>query len=70
MRIDRTDKLAIYAEFGVAHAWYVDPDAYTLEVFARVDSKWRIEATFAENAEVTAVPFEAHTFKLGVLWEL
>lgn len=31
-RIDRTDKLSVYAAFGVGHAWYVDPDACTLEV--------------------------------------
>lgn len=30
--IDRTDKLAIYAEYGVKHCWYVDPIARTLEV--------------------------------------
>ena len=33
-RIDRTDKLAIYAADGVGHCWLVDPDARTLEVMA------------------------------------
>ncbi|MEO0798951.1 MAG: Uma2 family endonuclease [Pseudomonadota bacterium] len=70
MRIDRTDKLKIYAEFGVGHAWYVDPDARTLEVFTLVDGKWQLEASFKDDAPVTAPPFEAHTFKLNVLWEL
>ncbi len=32
--IDRTDKLTVYAEFGVKHGWYVDPIARTLEVLA------------------------------------
>ncbi len=68
-RADRTDKLAIYATFGVAHAWYVDPIAKTLEVFAlNDDGKWLIAATFQDKDAVTAPPFEAHTFKLDVLW--
>ncbi|MEW5963410.1 MAG: Uma2 family endonuclease [Pseudomonadota bacterium] len=33
-RINRTVKLAITAADKVAHAWYVDPDQRTLEVFA------------------------------------
>ena len=37
--LDRTDKLAVYAEFGVKHCWYVDPIAKTLEVFALTGSK-------------------------------
>lgn len=69
-RIDRTDKLAIYAEFGVGHAWYVDPDQRTLEVFALVDGVWTLPATFKDTDNVAAVPFDAHTFGLGTLWEL
>lgn len=70
-RFDRTDKLAIYAEFGVGHAWYVDPLAHTLEVLARQDSgKWLLAATFKDNDPVCAPPFEAHTFPLDVLWPM
>ncbi|MDX2289952.1 MAG: Uma2 family endonuclease [Hyphomicrobiaceae bacterium] len=68
-RYDRTDKLAIYAAFGVAHAWYVDPIAQTLEVFAQEGGKWLLAATFKDDDAVTAPPFEVHTFGLGVLWE-
>lgn len=67
-RIDRTDKLAIYASFAVKHCWYVDPDAKTLEVFSLAGDKWLIAATFKESDPVTAPPFEAHTFALDVLW--
>jgi Uma2 family endonuclease len=67
-RIDRTDKLAIYAEFEVGHAWYVDPHAKTLEAFQLATGKWMLAATFADAAPVTAPPFEAHTFALDVLW--
>lgn len=67
-RLDRTDKLAIYAAFGVGHAWYVDPIARTLEVFALVGDKWLLAATFKDDDAVTAPPFEAHTFTLAALW--
>jgi Uma2 family endonuclease len=66
--IDRTDKLAAYAEFGVKHCWYVDPLARTLEVLALADGKWLIAANFKNADLVTAPPFEVHTFPLNVLW--
>ena len=68
-RVDRTDKLAIYAAFGVGHAWYVDPIVKTLEIFALTGSKWLLAATFKDDDDVTAPPFEAHTFSLAGLWE-
>jgi Uma2 family endonuclease len=67
-RFDRTDKLAIYAAFGVGHCWYVDPITKTLEVFALTNGKWLLAATFKDADPVTAPPFEAHTFALDVLW--
>ncbi len=66
--IDRTDKLAIYATFGVGHCWYIDPIARTLEVLALTSGKWLHAAAFKEVDQVTAPPFEAHTFSLDVLW--
>ncbi len=67
-RFDRTDKLAIYAAFGVGHCWYVDPQLRTLEVFSRQGDKWLLAATFKDADPVTAPPFEVHTFTLDVLW--
>jgi Uma2 family endonuclease len=66
--VDRTDKLAVYAEFGVGHCWYVDPIAKTLEVLALTGGRWLLAATFKDADSVTAPPFEAHTFPLDVLW--
>lgn len=69
-RIDRTDKLTVYAEAGVGHAWYVDPIARTLEVFALVGGKWQLAVTYKDDDPVCAPPFEAHTFSLAVLWSV
>jgi hypothetical protein len=66
--VDRTDKLSIYAEYGVGHCWYVDPISQTLEVFALTSGKWLLAATFKDADPVTAPPFEVHTFPLDVLW--
>lgn len=66
--LDRTDKLTIYAEYGVEHCWYVDPIAKTLEVLALTGGKWLLAAAYKEAEPVTAPPFEVHTFTLGVLW--
>lgn len=66
--VDRTDKLAIYAECGVGHCWYIDPTARTLEVLVLSGDKWMLAAAFKEADVVKAPPFEAHAFALDVLW--
>ena len=67
-RFDRTDKLTIYASFGVGHCWLVDPIVRTLEVFMRQGDTWLLSTTFKDTDAVTAPPFEAHTFALDLLW--
>ena len=68
LKLDRTDKLAVYAEYGVGYCWYVDPIARTLEVLALTNGKWQLAAAFKDADPVTAPPFEVHTFPLDVLW--
>ena len=60
--------LTVYAEFKVSHCWYIDPDARTLEGFDLTGGKWLLAATFKDADEITAPPFEAHTFGLDILW--
>lgn len=66
---DRTDKLPLYVAAGVRHAWYVDPLARTLEVFALDGASFRLVTTARDDAKVRAAPFEALDLELGALWE-
>ncbi len=67
-RYDKGDKRRIYATYGVEHLWFVDPRAKDLEVFRRQGSDWLLTHSFFENDDVNAPPFDALTFKLGLLW--
>ena len=67
-RIDRVEKLPIYAAQGVKHAWLVDPDLRTLEVFENQQGKWLLLTALEHNAAVAQPPFDAVSFDLGALW--
>lgn len=66
--LDRADKLPIYAQYGVSHAWLVDPLARTLEVFRQDAGRWLLLGTFKDDARVRAEPFDAIDLDLGALW--
>ncbi len=66
--LDQGLKRAIYAREGVAHLWFVDPDARTLEAFELRDSQWVLLDTLTNNDPVSLPPFEAISFSLGDLW--
>ncbi len=57
--LDRSEKLPLYAEAGVGHAWLVDPLLQTLEVLRRDSGGWRLVTTFRGEAQVRAEPFDA-----------
>jgi Uma2 family endonuclease len=67
-RLDLTRKRAIYAEHGVAHLWFVDPDARTLEAFALDSGGWRLAAALGGAEETRVAPFDAVAFPLDALW--
>jgi Uma2 family endonuclease len=67
-RFDRTRKLRIYAEAGVAHAWLVKPTDRTLEVLRLRDGAWTIVGSWEDAAVVRIEPFDAIELELGRLW--
>ncbi|MBK1632468.1 hypothetical protein CKO31_17320 [Thiohalocapsa halophila] len=65
---DREIKLPIYARFGVAFAWPLDPRKRTLETDALDDGAWRETGRFADRDQVRAPPFDAVVIALDGLW--
>jgi Uma2 family endonuclease len=66
--LDRIRKLPLYAQHGVSHAWFIDPEARTLEVFQRLKRGWLFVASYEGDALVRAEPFPQLTLELGSLW--
>ena len=67
-KLDRAEKLPLYARCGVPHCWLVDPDLKTLEVFENRDGKWLLLAVLENDAGVSQPPFDAIEFSLASLW--
>ena len=67
-RLDQSEKRDIYAREGIAHLWFVDPEARTLEVFELREGHWTLLQTASGETEVAPPPFTAEPFNLGDLW--
>jgi Putative restriction endonuclease len=67
-KIDRAEKMPLYAQAGVAHCWLVDPDLKTLEIFENREGKWLLLTVLESDASVSQPPFDAITFSLANLW--
>lgn len=68
-KIDRSEKMPLYADLGVPFLWLIDPILQTLEVYQLIDSRWSLLQSLKDDDPVTAPPFAAHTFPLSHLWE-
>ncbi|WP_394821992.1 Uma2 family endonuclease [Pendulispora albinea] len=69
-RRDRGKKMRIYRREGVGHAWLVNPEAQTLEVYRLERERWYFVDTYEGDDEVHAEPFEAMPLPLGTLWRM
>ncbi|MDC0679382.1 Uma2 family endonuclease [Sorangium atrum] len=68
-KVDRDEKMPIYAREGVRYAWLVDPIARTLEAHVLdADRRWGPAAVHRDAARVRVAPFEAIELDLSVLW--
>lgn len=67
-RYDRGVKRTIYAAFGLAHYWLLDPRTKVLEVFELRGTGWLLFGTFTEADVVVAPPFEVSPIALGDIW--
>jgi Uma2 family endonuclease len=69
--LDKSRKMPVYAQFGVAHAWLLDPIANkTLDVYRlEPGGWWRLLESYGEdNDRVRAEPFQEVEIRLADLW--
>lgn len=67
-RLDRVRKLRAYARERVHHAWLIDPDARTLEVYRLEGEHYALIAQHEDDERVRAEPFDAIELELAALW--
>jgi Uma2 family endonuclease len=67
-QVDRTEKMPLYAQHQVSHAWLIDPVLKTLEVFKFEPGRWIVLGVYAKSARVRAEPFPEIELELGLLW--
>jgi Uma2 family endonuclease len=67
-KTDRTLKMPLYAQHGVAHLWLIDPLLRTLEAYLLAEGHWTLDVTLKDDDPVRLDPFAAIEFPLGDLW--
>jgi Uma2 family endonuclease len=65
---DREIKMPLYARYGVAHAWIIDPGLETLEAYELRGAEWAPPAVYGTEDTVASAPFEAAAFRVADLW--
>jgi Uma2 family endonuclease len=65
---DREIKMPIYAHYGVAYAWLIDPVERILEAYELISGQWSELGRFSGHDRVAVAPFDVVTIELGGLW--
>ncbi len=58
-RLDRIQKMRVFARSRVAHVWLINPALRTVEVYALEGQRYAVAQTFEGDETVRAVPFDA-----------
>ena len=67
-RLDRAEKMPLYAKNGVQFLWLIDPDVRTREAYELRGENWMLLVTLDEDKPVSVPPFDAIEFPLSALW--
>ena len=67
-RLDRTEKLPLYASLGVKHAWLVHPRFRTVDAFRLHERQWLAIAVHREQDRARIEPLDAIELDVGALW--
>lgn len=68
-KLDRIDKMLVYAREGVKHVWLVHPIRQTVEAFVLTPERlWLSIGLHAGNVQVRIPPFDAIELDLASLW--
>ena len=65
---DRELKMPLYAHYGVAHAWLVDPQRRTFEAYGLDHKDWRPLGQASGRDSIGVAPFDALALDLANLW--
>ncbi len=65
-RIDRIEKMPIYAEMGVLFCWLIDSALQTLEVYKLHKGQWLLQQSLKDDDKVIAEPFEIHEISVSI----
>jgi Uma2 family endonuclease len=67
-RIDKREKMRIYAREGVRYVWQMDPLASSLDIFRLEGKNWLLVDSFVGDESVRAEPFDAIELELALVW--
>jgi len=68
-KIDRTTKLKLYARYGVAEYWVIDPVTYSAEIYRLAPGGYELAALLDSTQSLTSPLFPGFTLPLTKLAE-
>jgi Uma2 family endonuclease len=68
-KIDRTTKLKLYARYGVAEYWVIDPTTYSAEIYRLVPGGYELAAQLDSSQSLTSPLFPGFSLPLTRLAE-
>lgn len=67
-KMDRIEKLPIYAAAGIRYAWLVSPRYRSIEAFRLQDGQWLLVGSYKDADRARIEPFDAIELDLATLW--